>query len=65
MKAVDLRALGPEELAQHERETRNRLFELRLRQSSGDASEKPVQMRAMRREIARVLTVRREGESKA
>ena len=65
MKAVDIRALGTEELAQHERETRDKLFELKLRQASGDASEKPVRMRGMRREIARVLTIRREGENLA
>ena len=65
MKAVDLRALGPEELAQHERETRDNLFELKLRQSSGDASEKPVRLRGLRRELARILTIRREQETHA
>ncbi len=65
MKAVDIRALGAAELAQQERETRDKLFELKLRQASGDTSEKPVRLRGMRREIARVLTIRREREKLA
>ena len=60
MKARDLREMSVDELAQHERETRSQLLDLRLRVSTGDESEKPVRMRLLRREIGRILTIRGE-----
>ena len=63
MKARDLRELGPEELAQKERELSQELSNMRLRHKSGIAVEKPERMRAMRRDIARMKTVQSEREA--
>lgn len=65
MKAVNLRGLAREELLNYERETRDKLMDVQLRQSAEDASEKPVRKRVLRREIARILTVLREQEKGA
>ncbi|MDD5708230.1 MAG: 50S ribosomal protein L29 [Kiritimatiellae bacterium] len=64
MKARDLRELGADELAQKLRETSRELAGLRIKNRSGSGAEKPVRMRALRRDVARMLTVARERESK-
>ena len=64
MKARDLRELGADELAQKLRETSRELAGLRIKSGSGSGAEKPVRMRALRRDVARMLTVARERESK-
>jgi len=60
-KQRDLTELSPEELAKREQELREELFKLRM---AGAVSQvpNPSRIRQARREIARVLTVRRQGE---
>ena len=57
MKTNELKELGAEELAAKIKEIRKELFELKLKQASKVDVEKPVRMRLLRREIARMLTV--------
>lgn len=64
MKARDLRELGLEELEQKIRELSQELNDLRIKHKSGAGIEKPVRMRTMRREIARMKTVKAEREAK-
>lgn len=59
MKARELRELAAEELQQKYDDTRKELFNLRIRQSTGQI-EKATRIRILRRDIARVLTVLRE-----
>jgi large subunit ribosomal protein L29 len=55
----NLRALSGEELAAHLREQRGQLFQVRLQQTIGQV-ENHRQIRAIRREIARTMTVQVE-----
>lgn len=64
MKARDLRELGAEELAQKLRESARELSGLRLKNKGGNA-EKPVRIRMLRRDVARMLTVAGQRESKS
>jgi large subunit ribosomal protein L29 len=64
MKANELRELGAEELEQRIREKAKELADMRLKHNSGTAVEKPVRMRTMRREIARMKTVQTERRTK-
>ena len=57
MKTNELKVLGADELAAKIKEVRKELFELKLKQASKVDVEKPVRMRQLRREIARMLTV--------
>jgi len=57
MKASELRELGADELEQRIREKAKELADMRLKHKSGAVVEKPVRMRGMRREIARMKTV--------
>jgi large subunit ribosomal protein L29 len=57
MKTNELRELGVEELEAKIKEVRKELFDLKLRQASKVDVEKPVRMRQLRREVARMLTV--------
>lgn len=59
MKARELRDLSTEELSQREGELREQLFKLRFQKSTGQI-EDPQRLRAVRRDLARVLTVLRE-----
>ena len=63
MKARELKELGAEELAQRIRENSQELRDLRLKQSAGNGVEKPLRIRLLRREVARMLTVKREREA--
>jgi len=60
MKARELRELGADELSQRIREKAKELADLRLRHKSGVVIEKPVRLRAMRKEVARMKTVQNE-----
>jgi len=60
MKARELRELGAEELDVRIREKSKELAEMRLRHKSGLVVEKPVRMRGMRREVARMKTVQNQ-----
>jgi len=64
MKARDLRELGAAELDQRIREVTQELNNLRLKHRSGAGIEKPVRMREMRRDVARMLTVKAQREAK-
>jgi large subunit ribosomal protein L29 len=64
MKARDLRELGAAELDQRIREVSQELNDLRLKHNSGAGIEKPVRMRAMRHDIARMKTVKAQREAK-
>lgn len=64
MKARDLRELGAEELELKQRELSQELNNMRIRHRSGVAVDKPVRMREMRRDIARMKTVQAEREAK-
>ncbi|MBI4537102.1 MAG: 50S ribosomal protein L29 [candidate division NC10 bacterium] len=58
MKYAELTDQSGEELRQKEAALRDELFKLRLRQASSQV-ENPMRIRALRRDIARVLTARR------
>lgn len=56
MKAAELREQTAEELRDRERELSEQLFALRLQKVTGQL-ENPARMSAVRRDLARVLTV--------
>lgn len=58
-KAADLRSLTIDELNQEEADLKKELFNLRFQKTTGEI-ENPMRIRAVRREIARVLTVKNE-----
>lgn len=64
MKPNELRELGAEELEQRIREKVKELADMRLKHKSGTAVDKPVRMRSMRREVARMKTVQNERRAK-
>ncbi len=61
-KAKDLRGMSSKELAAHIRSLRKELFDLRLKQGSGTLDNNQ-QLRLVRKEIARAMTVQGEGGS--
>lgn len=62
MKIKELRELSAEELGARLRELRENTFQLRLQSKIGQL-EKPSQIRATRREIARVQTLLSERKA--
>ncbi len=64
MKARQLRDMTIDELRAKERELADQLFALRVQKSTGQL-EKPARLQALRRDLARVLTVAREREAAA
>ena len=56
MQLDKIRELTSDELSARKRELREQIFHLRLQQASGQL-EKPSELRALRREIARIETV--------
>ena len=61
MKINELRKLSSEELTKRVIEKKEELFTKRMQQSSGNL-EKPVELRTLRREIARIKTILKERE---
>lgn len=61
MKAAELRQKSVEELKALSKENRESLFQLRFRHYTGQL-EKTAEMRATRRDIARIETIIRERE---
>jgi large subunit ribosomal protein L29 len=59
MRHKELRELGDDELAQKERDFREEMFRLRLRGATGQIENK-MKARMVRRDLARVLTLKRE-----
>lgn len=64
MKARDLRELGAAELEAKIREVSQELNDMRIKHKSGAGVEKPVRMRLLRHEIARMKTVQTQREAK-
>ncbi len=68
MRASELRHKSPDELTEMERELSEQLFALRLQKVTGQL-ESPSKIRDVKRDLARVLTVRnetkREGAAKS
>ncbi len=62
MKARDIREMSAEELDQKVRTLTREARDLRVKNRSGDTAEKPVRIRMLRRDIARLLTVSKERE---
>ena len=65
MKTNELKELGADELAAKIRETRKELADLKLKLASKVEVEKPVRIRTLRREIARMLTVQNQAKKEA
>ena len=64
LKASDLREQTGEELRDKEAELAQQLFQLRLQRTTGQL-ESPAKVGAVKRDLARVLTVLREKEIEA
>ena len=62
MKAKDLRKSGPEELKKQLEELLREQFNLRMQKGMGQLS-RPSQVRAVRRDIARVKTIIHEMQA--
>jgi len=59
VKSSELRAMTVEEMSQKESDLRRELFNLRFQQATGEI-ENPMRIRAVRKDIAKVLTVKSE-----
>jgi large subunit ribosomal protein L29 len=64
MKADEYRALPPEQLDLAYKETVKQLFHLRV-QSATERLETPSEIRKVKKDIARIMTIKRERELKA
>lgn len=64
MKASELRDLTADELVRREQDMRKEIFNLRFQQATGEI-ENPRRIRALRRDIARVLMVLGEKNRKS
>ena len=63
MKATETHKMSDAELAETSQQLRSRLFELRS-QAVTEKLENPMQLRSLRRDIARVMTEKRSRELK-
>lgn len=61
MRASELRDMTIEELRQKEKELRKELFNLRFQQATGEI-QNPKRISAVRKDIARILTIITEKE---
>lgn len=59
MKPSELIALTVDELGQKEKDLRKELFNLRFQMATGEI-ENPMRIRTVRKDIARVLTIKSE-----
>ncbi len=64
MKAKDIRELSPTEIETKLRETREALLQLNLRKHTGQI-ERPHELRALRKDIARMETILTEKKTAA
>jgi large subunit ribosomal protein L29 len=64
MKLSELRALAIEELIKKEQDLRKELFNLRFQQATGEI-ENPMRIRTVKKDIARILTIKTEKTKKA
>ncbi len=63
MKPSELRSLTLDELGQKELDLRKELFNLRFQQATGEI-ENPMRINAVRKDIARLLTIKTEKMKK-
>lgn len=63
MKARELRELGVAELEQLIREKSQELADLRIKHKSNTTMEKPGRLRILRRDVARMLTIKAQREA--
>ncbi|MDA8082877.1 MAG: 50S ribosomal protein L29 [Nitrospiraceae bacterium] len=63
MKMAELREVSADELLKKEQDMRKELFNLRFQKATGEI-ENPMRIRALRKDIARVLTVLTEKQQK-
>lgn len=61
MRPSELREMTIEELREKEKELRKELFNLRFQKATGEI-QNPMRIRAVRKDIARVLTIITEKE---
>ena len=59
MKTSEIRGLTVDELSQKEQDLRQELFNLRFQQATGEI-QNPMRIRAVRKDIARVLSIKTE-----
>lgn len=59
MRTKEIRDLTHEEMQQKERELAEELFRLKLRKSTGQL-DNPMRLRSLRRDLARLKTIRNE-----
>jgi large subunit ribosomal protein L29 len=64
MTPKEIRELSPAEITKKVRETRDQLLQLRLRKQTGQV-EKTHELRALRKDIARLLTIQNEKKRAA
>lgn len=64
MKINDLRKLSDKELSDKIIETKRELFDLRLKQTTGNL-EKPSKIKELRKDVAKMKTILRERELNA
>jgi large subunit ribosomal protein L29 len=62
MKNNDIKELTPEELRQRLDDTKDELFDLRIKKSTGEL-EQPLRIRTLRRSVAQILTVMNERKT--
>jgi large subunit ribosomal protein L29 len=63
MKATDIRNMTKDEIIRHISDLRDEHFKLRMRRS-GEELPNPLRLRVLKRDIARLLTILKEYESK-
>ncbi len=61
LKASKLKEMGPAELEKEEREIRDAIWKQQLQRATGQVQD-PNKLREVRKDLARVLTVRRQRE---
>jgi len=61
MKVQEVRELNVDDLRLQEKDLRDQIFRMRIQKAMGQA-ETPTKVRALRRDLARVLTVLREKQ---
>ena len=64
MKASKVRDMTAEEMVKKEKDLNEELFRLRFQHATGQL-ENPTRLRYLRRDLARIMTIRREMAKKA
>lgn len=59
MRSLELREMTVEELSEKEQELRKELFNLRFQQATGEI-QNPMRIKAVKKDIARILTIKGE-----